>query len=169
MPREIRRARGWYDVGDKEPINAGDLDTVTLKADTEVTVWSKQVAQDKRLFHGHGSHVRDIAEAFIGMDLLASGNGAGADGDEINGKMVLAITDSDQRRVLASTTIDSLSQLRDALAETRTDRIVEEAMGPYAKPGRHLELRIEATSGSDGVELDPVDSTGVMYYTEVGA
>lgn len=169
MSRELVPAPQWSGAGDKEPIAAGELDAETVKADTEVTIWAKQTGNDQKLFHGHGPQDREFAEAFVNLDLVASGNGDGSADENIDGKLVLAITDSDQRRVLASTTFDSLGQLRAAAAENRTSQIVESALGPYAKPGRHLELRVKATDGSDGYEIDPSASTGVLYYSRVSA
>jgi hypothetical protein len=157
-----------YDEGDdKESIRATNFDAETLKAGTEVTVWAKQVNQDQVLWHGHGRDERMRAEAFVGLDLVASGNGDGTADADIEGDVILAITNSDQNRVLASTTFDSIEQLRDSLAESRTDRIVEAAMAPYAKPGRHIEVRIDADDSSDGFEIDPSASSGQLYYTEV--
>lgn len=164
---QLSKDRRVFGIGDKESIDAGDLDQDTVKAGTEVTVWSKQVAQDELLFHGHGPEQRERADAFVGLDLVASGNGAGTAGDDINGDVILAITNSAQNRVLASVTFDSLSQLRDSLAESRTDRIVEPTMAPFGKPGRHLEVRIDATAGTDGYEIDPSASSGQLYYSQV--
>ncbi len=169
MPKSLTRYPEWYQAGDKEPIEAGDLNQVTLKEGTEVTVWSRQCANDEILMHGHGSHLDSVAEAYVGLDVVASGNGALNAGDNINGKVVLAITNSDGTRVLADTTFDSLSQLRAALAQDRTERIIEELLTPYAKPGRNLEIRVRATSASDGAEVDPAASSGTMYYTQVDA
>ena len=98
---------------------------------------------------------------------MASGNGAGDAGDPIAGELVLTITDSEQKRVLAATTFDGLGELRDSLQEVRSDRIVEPAMAPVAKPGRHLELRIDADPVSDGYELDPTESNGKLYYGQI--
>jgi hypothetical protein len=169
MPRTLVEDRTLYSKGSKEPIAAGDLEKTTIPAGRETTVWAKQVGQDQLLWHGNGPEQREFATAFIGLDLVATGNGNGdgTDGDAIQGDVILAITDSDQRRVLASVTLDTLAQLRDALDESRTDRIVEAALGPYAKPGRHLEVRIDGNASSDGYELDPVDSTGNLYYTRL--
>lgn len=165
----LSRYQQWYDYGNKKSIPASAMDQKAVVAGTEITAWSKQVAQDEILLHGHGSHLREIAEAFIGLDLVASGNGSGTAGDPVQGDVVLAITNSDQTRVLADVELDSLSQLRDSLTESRTDRIVEELLTPYAKPGRHLEVRIRADSGSDGYEIDPSASSGQLYYTQIDA
>ncbi|MBV0903919.1 hypothetical protein [Haloarcula salina] len=165
----LSRYQPWYEAGNKKPIPASAMAQATVVTGTEITVFAKQVAQDEILMHGHGSHLRDIAEAFVGLDLVASGNGSGTAGDDIQGDVVLAITNSDQTRVLADVELDSLDQLRDSLSESRTDRIVEELMTPYAKPGRHLEVRIRAESGSDGVEIDPSASSGQLYYTQIDA
>lgn len=161
MPRELRSAPSFYNAGDKEPIPAGEFYETTVKSQTEVTVWDKKVNQDQVLFHGHGPADREFAEAFVNLDLQSKNNGA------INGKVVLAITDSDQRRVLASTTFDSLEQLRAASNESRTNQIVEDALGPYANPGRYLEVRVEAVPGSDGNEIDASASSGQLYYSRV--
>jgi hypothetical protein len=163
MPRELVRAPDWTSAGDKEPIPAGEFYATSVKADTEVTVWDEQVGQDQRLLHGHGPREKSYAEAFVALDLVDDA------GNDIDGKLVLAITDSDQRRVLASTTFESLGQLRAASNQDRTDQIVEDILGPYAKPGRHLEIRVEATPGSDGATIDPAASKGNLYYTRVSA
>lgn len=165
MSRDLVRATGLYQRGDKRPVVAGDLDADTMKAGTEVTVWDKQVPDDKIGFFGAGPHQKTIAEAFIGLDVVASGAGTATAGDAIEGELIAAVVDSEQRRVLASTTVDSLGQLRDALSEERTDRPVLEALAPYAKPGRYLEFRIRATSASDGNEIDPSASSGTLYYS----
>lgn len=167
MSRDLEPAPQWANAGQKKPIRAGDMDQDTLKAGSEVTVWSKQCSQDQLLFHGHGPPKREFAEAFVGLQLEASGNGAGAVGDDVTGDVVIAIMDSEQKRVLASAVLDSLDQLRESQNESRTDRIVESALGPYAKPGRHLVVRVEADSNSDGVEIDPAASSGNLYYTVV--
>lgn len=167
----LSRYPDWYAAGNKRAIKASHLDKKQVVAGTEVTVWSQQVAQDEILLHGHGTHVREYAEAFVGLDVVATGNGSGdaAAGDEINGDVILAITNSDQTRVLADVEFDTLDQLRDSLDEARTDRIVEELMTPYAKPGRHLEIRIRADSASDGDEIDPDASSGQLYRTQIDA
>ncbi|WP_336359054.1 hypothetical protein [Haloarcula sp. CGMCC 1.6347] len=166
----LSRYQQWYDIGNKKSIPASAMDQKTVVAGTEITVFAKQVAQDEILMHGHGSHLREIAQAFIGLDVVATGNGeASSAGDPVQGDVVLAITNSDQTRVLADVELDSLSQLRDSLSESRTDRIVEELLTPYAKPGRHIEVRLRADSGSDGYEIDPSASSGQLYYTQVDA
>jgi hypothetical protein len=168
MAGQLYREPDLYRRGSKEPISASDLDQETVKANTEVTVWSKQVNQDQVLFHGHGSHVREVAEAFAYLDLVATGSGAASSaGDPVNGKLVLAITDSDQRRVLRSITFDELDELRDAANENRSERPVEEALAPYGKPGRYLEVRVEADTASDGYEIDPSASSGRLWYTRI--
>jgi len=167
MPNELNYYSDLVGSGSKEPIPASAMNQATLKQSTEVVVWSKQVGNDQLLWHGNGPEQRDYATAFVGLDLVASGNGSGNAGDDLDGEVVLTITDSDQRRVLASTTFDTLSQLRDALSESRSDRPVEAALAPYANPGRHLEVRIVADAASDGAEIDPASSSGQLYYTRL--
>ena len=156
-----------FEEGQKRSVVASQLDQVTLKAGQENTIWAKQVAQDKKLFPGHGPQVRDYAKAFIHAKLVASGSGTGTAGDIIDGDLIVAITDSDQRRVLASFVVGNLGDLADALNSDRTDRPIMAAIAPFAKPGRHLEFRVFPDAGSDGVEVDPANSDARLYYSEV--
>lgn len=165
MAADLTRRPDLYNRGDKRTIFAEDFEQETVKADTEVTVWEKEVANDKIAWFGHGSHVREIAEAFAYCNLVASGNGAGAAGNAIEGELVLAVVDSEQRRVLRDVTLDNLGELADAENDERTERPVMEALAPYAKPGRYLELRVVSTSSSDGYEIDPSASSSRLYYT----
>lgn len=167
MSNELYYDPRLVNQGSKEAIRAGDMDQDTLKQDTEVTVFSETVADDQFLYHGYGARNRDRAEAFVGLDLVASGNGTGTAGDDITGDVVLALTDSQQKRVLASQTFEDLDELRDSLSETRSDRVVEPALAPFARAGRVLEVRIEADAASDGVEIDPDASSGKLYYGEI--
>jgi hypothetical protein len=162
---DLKRAMGLYGRGDRRPVRAGDFDAETVKDGVEVPVWNKEVPNDKIAFFGHGPHQRAVAEAFIDLDLVASGAGAGTAGDPIEGELIAAIVDSEERRVVASVTIEDLDQLRDAQNEERTDRPVMEALDPYAKPGRYIQFRIRSTSNSDGYEIDPSASSGTLYHT----
>ncbi|RYJ12750.1 hypothetical protein ELS19_01370 [Halogeometricum borinquense] len=164
---EMKEYPPLYGEGQKRSVVASELDQVTLTAGQENTIWAKKVAQDKALFAGHGPEVRDYAKAFIHSKLVASGNGAGTAGDVIDGDLIVAITDSEQRRVIASYVIGNLGDLADALTSDRTDRPVMAAIAPYAKPGRHLEFRVFPSPGSDGLELDPAESDARLYYSEV--
>jgi hypothetical protein len=165
MPRELEDAEGLYGRGSKFTVRAGDLEQATL-GQNETTIWAEQVPQDKHAWFGHGPEVRDYAKAFIYATLVASGNGSLNAGDPIEGELVAAITDSEQRRVLASVTIDDLGELADAETSDRTQRPVMNALGPYAKPGRHLEFRILPASGSVGAEVDPSASSARLYYSK---
>ena len=165
MAADLVRATSLYNSGDKRTIFAEDFMQETVKAGNEITIWEKEIANDKIGWFGHGSHVRDVAEAFAYANIVASGNGSGTAGDAIEGELVLAIVDSEQRRVLRDVTLDNLGELADAEADERTERPVQEALKPYAKPGRYLELRIMSTSGTDGYEVDPSASDARLYYT----
>jgi hypothetical protein len=170
MPQQLSYDQRAAGAGSKESIRAGDLDQDTLKGGEEVTVFSKQVNDDQALYHGYGVRSREFAEAFVGLDLVASGNGTGAAGDKIDGDVVLAVSDSEGDRVLASTTFESLEELRDSLDESRSDRIVEPAHtadGDIAGAGRRLEIFIEADASSDGYEIDPSASSGKLYYGKI--
>jgi len=165
MAADLVRAPELYNRGDKRTIFAEDLMAETVKAGNEVTVWEEEIANDKIAWFGHGDHRREVAEAFAYADVVASGNGAGAAGDSIEGELILAIVDSEQRRVLRDVTLDNLGELADAESDERTERPVMEALKPYGKPGRYLELRIMSTSSTDGYEVDPTASAARLYYT----
>ncbi|MWG36950.1 hypothetical protein [Halomarina oriensis] len=151
-------------AGGKRPVTEADLLDQTLVAGNERTIYAKQVPQDKVYAAGNG-----------GMDRL-QGNGAHIFasivddvGNPVKGDLIVAITDSEQRRVLASTTVDTLGELADATTQERTERPLFPVLGPYAKPGRHIEFRIRAEPGSDGVSIDPAASDVRLYYTEIEA
>lgn len=165
MPANLRRAEGYYNLGEKKPVTATDFDQVTIGSN-ETTVWSTPVPGDKVAWFGAGSHVRELAEAFVYCDLVASGNGTGTAGDAIEGELVAVYTDSEQRHVLASTSVDSLGELSDAVEDTRTDRPVMEAQGPHANPERHLEFRVLPADSATGKEVDPDASSARLYYSQ---
>jgi len=165
MAADLVRAPELYGRGDKRPIFAENLMQTEVKQDTEVTVWEEEIANDKIAWFGHGSHVKELAESFIYANLVASGNGAGTAGDPIEGELVAAIVDSEQRRVLRDITVDSLGELADAESSDRTDRPRSEALKPYGKPGRYLEFRVVSAAASDGYEIDPSASSARLYYT----
>lgn len=162
---DLVKSSGLYGRGDKRPIRTTQMDTATLSENTPEVIWEKQVPDDKIGWFGHGPYERTVAEAFIHFVAVASGNGSGTAGDALTGSLEARIVDSEQRRVLASVTIDELSQLADAESEERTERPVLAALAPYAKPGRYMELAIRADSDSSGKEFDPDESTGVLYHT----
>jgi hypothetical protein len=151
-------------VGSKETIRATEFDGATLAAGEEITVYRQSVAQDQLLYHGYGVRERDFAEAFVGLDIVDSA------GNPVQGDVVLAVENSEGDRTLASTTFESLEELRDSLNETRSDRVVEAAMtadGNLAGPGRQLVIYIDADADSDGVTIDPSASSGKLYYGKV--
>lgn len=158
-----------FDVGEHQSVSAGDLDQVQL-GQNETTIFSEQVNNDKRAFLGHGGKNRQHAQAkFIKLELVASGNGAGAAGDIIDeGDLVAAITDSDQKRVEDSTPVENLGELQEALTDDRTDRPMFPAQAPRATPGKHVEYRVEVPPKYEQYEIDPSASTARLYYTTQG-
>jgi len=135
----------------KRTVTEGDLDNATLTENEEVTVYSKQIPEDKSYFWGHGPMSRDQASGFYFAQVKASGNGTNTDGNVIeNADLIVAITDADQRRVLASKTVGTLGELNDAQGESNSDRPVLPALGPAAGPGRYIELRVRAKDSTAG-------------------
>ena len=161
-------SRELAQAGDRRPVRASDFDTETVKDGNEVTVYATQVLEDQLQFWGHGGRDRRAADtSFYYADVNASGNGSGAAGDPITGELIAAITDSEQRRVLASVTLGDLEDLADAATDDRTDRPIMYAVAPYAKPGRYLELRILSDSASDGYEVDSANSDAKLWRSVI--
>lgn len=140
---------------DPDPIDPANFNNKTLLQDEEITIWSEQVPADKAFVWGVGPNDRDAGDAnYIYAEFLASGAGAGTDGDVIqDGKLIAAITDSTQEDTIAKTTIGDLEDLYDAKSDARTERPVFPEHAPGASEDRHIELRLKVGSTSDGKEL----------------
>jgi hypothetical protein len=167
MPVYLNPHQGLARRGDKRRVSATEFSDKTLSQDQDITVWTKEISNDKIAWWGHGNDSRDTADAFFDLMLEASGNGSGTDGDNItDGELVVAVMDNDERSVLARRTVGDLQDLRDAASENRSDKPIMEALAPYARPGRKIAVRIRAGSGPDGKELDSADCSGTLYYSE---
>lgn len=146
---------------DKKAIKAAHLDGATLRAGDDVTIYRQKRPDDKTQWFGHGGQNRQSGNtAHKYADLI---DGAG---NEIEGDLIAAITDSDGR-VLVERTVGDLDVLRDAANDPRTERPVMPALAPFLKQGRYMELRINADPGSDGVTLDPSASSQRVWYSQV--
>lgn len=166
MSRDLYIEPGLASRGRRKPVKGGDLDNATLNAGNEVTIWSKQVNADNRLWWGHGTNNRERGpHAFIYAQLFANGNGTGTDGDALVGELVAVITDSDQKDVIARREVGDLETLADAQSDNRTERPLFPSLAPYATEDKHIELRVNADSGSDGAEVAN-DSNVRMYYSK---
>lgn len=156
------------DAGTKKSIKDSDMTGATLNAGNQVTVWSEQVPADKLYAHGYGSDSRNNGRtSYIYADLVASGAGTGSAGDSIGGDLELVVTDSQQKDVLARYSLGDIQSLRDAASESRTDRPTHPALAPLAQEDRHLEIRVTADAGSDGVVVDPSASDARLFYTDI--
>lgn len=164
MSRQLSHNARYAEVGVKRTIKADQLnDGATMNAGNEVTVWSKQVPADKYYAWGAGTNNRvQGREAHIHADFVDD-----ADND-IEGDLVAVITDSEQRRVVAEYELGDLGTLADAADDDRTERPLMPVLAPLAREDRHLELRINADSDSDGVDLDRDASDVRLYYTDIG-
>jgi len=151
----------------EKPITIDHLDNDTVKAGAEVTIYSKKVPQDKIMWHGAGGKNRDSADASpMHCKLLADGTGTGTDGDVIEGELIAVISDSDGR-ALYTRTLGDLGTLAEYAAENPTERPLQYALAPYATPGRNVELRVNAASGSDGAKIAD-DSDVRLWRSEQG-
>jgi hypothetical protein len=150
----------------KKSIKARDLDgTQTLSAGQDITVLRERRPDDKVQWFGHGTDDDEGRTAYKYADIVASGAGTGAQGDPIEGEVVVAITDSDGN-VLADHTVGSCEELREMAGEARTDRDRFPALAPWMKQGRYREVLINVDDTSDGVQLDTDASSGRIPYSQ---
>jgi len=170
MTTQLVREPRLAEQGNRQTVRSGDLnDGETLRAGNRITVFRTEVASDKVAWWGHGGRPGQPGRtSYTKGDLVASGNGTGTDGDNIEAEVHVAFTDSDGDPIARRVYADADS-LREAIAEARTDRPAMPAMatenGNVAADGRFLEIQLQAKPASDGVELDPADSTLKMFYT----
>jgi len=164
MSETLTPAPAIKEAGQVRTIRQDELEAVTVRDGNETTVWSEQVPADKIYAHGAGGSNRNVGRVVFGYCSLVDDAG-----NDIEGQLVAAITDSQQRRVLAETDYGDLSSLADAANEPRTERVKFPALDPVARRDRHIELRVEADPGSDGATLDPAASDLRLYYTDIDA
>jgi len=152
---------------DEKPVKASHFDSVELRANQDTTVYRERKPDDKFQFWGHGGNNRQVGTTVHKYaDLVASGNGTGDAGDQIEADVIVAITDSDGR-ILAERQVGDVSTLADAMDETRTERPMMPALAPYLEQGRYREIIINADEASDGVELDTTESSARFWYSEL--
>lgn len=151
-------------------IDESNLENKTLQQGEEIAVWNDQVPADKAYVWGYGRDNRDAGDAnYIFAELLANGSGTGTDGNVIrDAQLVVAVTDSTQEDTLAKTTIGpDAGDLADAKADARTERPIFPEHSPGATEDKHLQLRVRAGSGADGIVLAN-DSDVHIGYGQVG-
>jgi hypothetical protein len=144
-------------------INGADLDNATLQSGEWITIWSDEVKADTLQFWGFGPRNREDADAsFAFCELLANGSGTGTDGDQISGKLRLAVTDSTgddiRRRVYGD-----LDDLSDAKSDSRTDRPMMAEVQPAASQDKSLELQVKVDPSDDGTVVAN-DSNVKLHY-----
>jgi hypothetical protein len=144
-------------------INGSDLDNATLQSGEWITVWSDEVKAGTLQFWGFGPRNREASDAsFSYAELLANGSGTGTDGDQISGKVRLAVTDATgddiRRRIYGD-----LDDLADAKSDSRTDRPMMPEVQPAASQDKSLELQVKVASSQDGVVVGS-DSNVKLHY-----
>lgn len=164
MARSLRPNAQFGTRSDKKRVQAGDTTSTTLRAGNEITIYSEKVPADKVYHWGYGFSDRDAGEtSFVYADLKDNSSTP----VNLEGQLVLAVTDSTQEDVLAKRYFQSLEDLRAAEADNRTERILMSEMQPAASEDRHLELRVVADSASDGLTYSPSNSTVKLNYGTV--
>jgi hypothetical protein len=154
---------------DKKAVKGSHLSQTELRAGDDVTLYREKRPDDKIQFWGHGDDSRMTGNsAHKYASVVASGNGAGTAGDQVQGDLIVAITDSDGR-IKAERTIGDLQELADAADDPRTERPLMEALAPFAEQGRYMEVIVNADEESDGVEVDPSASNARVWYSETSA
>ena len=160
-----RKSNRPYLHPDSNPqfINGANLDNAKLQGGEFITVWSRTVDASTALFWGFGPRNKEAAAAsFAYCELLANGNGTGADGEQISGQLRLTVTDSTgddiRRRIFGD-----LDDLADAKGESRTDRPMMPEYQPAASEDKRLELQVKVDPSQDGVEVAQ-DSNVKLHY-----
>jgi len=152
-------------------IDESNINTdAALQPGQEITIWSIQVPADKAYVWGYGPDTREAGDAnYVYAEFLASGAGAGNDGDVIrDADVVVAVTDSTQEDTLAKRTLGpDAGDLADAKADDRTERPLLPELYKGGREDRHLELRLRARSGAAGVQVAE-DSDVHLGYGRVG-
>lgn len=150
----------------KKSIKGANLSQTTVREGDDVTLYRERRPDDKIQWFGHGGEDRTSGNtAHKYADLVASGNGSGTAGDQLQGDIIVAITDSDGR-ILAERQLGDSQTLADAAADARTERPTQPAVAPYLEMGRYKEVIFNADAASDGVELDPSASSARIWYSE---
>lgn len=170
MSRDLLPRNQFGNRASPQHIDEADINDRTLQAGEEITIWSIDVPADKAYLWGYGPDSRQAGNAnYVYAKFLESGNGTGTDGNVISdADVVVAVTDSTQEDTLAKTTLGpDAGDLADAEADDRTDRPVFPEHAPGATEDKHLELRLRARSGADGVVVGN-DSDVHIGYSQVG-
>lgn len=151
---------------DKKSIKGGQLNQATVREGDDVTLYRERRPDDKTQWFGHGGENRMSGNtAHKYADLVASGDGSGTEGDQLQGDIIVAITDSDGR-ILAERQFGDSQELADAADDARTERPTQPAVGPVLGQGRYAEVIFNADAESDGAEVDPANSTARVWYSE---
>jgi len=169
----LRRVRG-----NERRITSGDLTETTVNSDNWIELWSLQSTNSLKYVPGYGVENRQRGNAgFADLDLEATGNGSGNDGDAIDGDLRWAVYNDAGKNDLAAVGPKLRSEtLRGAVSDDRTEKPFV-AMRKIGAPfDGYIAFEIKADSASDGreVEADDADHTGSVVdvgipYAEVRA
>jgi len=160
MSRSLTDAPRLYPRGDRQIIRASALMAATLRAGNRITVWRKQIEDDKVAWWGHGGYTdQNVPSVYKQGDLVED-----SVQNAISGTLYAVITDSDGDPI-AREPINDLDALREMVSQARTEREEQPAKQPGASSARYLELQIEADQSSDGVTVDPVNSSLKLHYS----
>lgn len=148
---------------------SGDLEAVAVNSDGFRDVAWVQGDKTNGYAAGFGPKDRQAnMNGFSDLDVVASGNGTGAAGDNIQGKgRFIVYKDSNRENPIGRTGTFPLNRLRGAVSESTTDKVIIHGQhGKIAGMDAYLALQIKADPGSDGTEIDPAASAhdeGIAY------
>lgn len=114
--------------------------------------------------YGGGFGVKNAqvnSDGWSDLDLVASGNGAGTAGADIQGKLRFVVyRDSNREDMIAKSGTYSLSGLRSAVASDRTDKaLIPGMLSTVAGDDSYLAIQVRTNGTTDGYEIDPSAST----------
>lgn len=168
-------ARNLSEVKDKSKAKRGsqktwtqeDLNLVTVFSDTYRDVLDRRSTESAKFYLGQGARSRDDPNAgYFYANFLASGNGAGTDGANINGEVRFVVYADSENEVPIVGDTYNLRDLREAANDDRTERPVLPLQLPGAGKDKAIAVQIKTNDASDGMEVAP-DSNVLIPYTQI--
>lgn len=150
----------------KEVVRGEDLRQVQLDDEGFTVAFEVEGDNVHRYHHGYGSGDVDSASiSFAEADLVASGNGTGTAGDQINGTVrETYYYDEQHERIKKIGRKFTLEELRNP---ARSEGVPLPMRTEGVADDEHQVLEIKTTASDSGEEVDPTASTAQIPYSQV--
>lgn len=158
-------------LSEREYFTEDDLEQTQVREDGWVPVAVKKADNTELLALGFGTESRDGRFGVAEADLVASGNGAGTAGDEIEGELRGRIYFSDKYDDAKSKHLnETLRQLRQSVSSSRDNKVLMPWDIPtpmYAKRDQVIVYEVKAAEGYGGYEVDSGNSVAELPYSRI--